>query len=102
MKENPLGGKAGHADQEVQARANRDDAAADASKHRERKNHPTSLQGSRDHYPDVLLLAEGIWRIEDGPGKATEGAGERERQVETVGRGVGVGQTDPKPQLGSA
>jgi hypothetical protein len=29
MRENPLGGKAEHADQEVQARANRDDAAAD-------------------------------------------------------------------------
>src|ERR1039457_2541251 len=100
MRENPLGGKAGHANQEVQARADRDDAATDGGKHRERKNHPTSLQGSRDHYPDVLLLAEGIWRIEDGPGKATEGTGERERQVETVGRGVGVGQTDPKGYCG--
>jgi hypothetical protein len=29
MRENPLGGKAGHAHPEVQARANRDDAAAD-------------------------------------------------------------------------
>jgi hypothetical protein len=29
MRENPLGGKAGHANQEVQTRANRDDAAAD-------------------------------------------------------------------------
>jgi hypothetical protein len=29
MRENPLGGKAGYANQEVQARANRDDAAAD-------------------------------------------------------------------------
>jgi hypothetical protein len=28
MGENPLGGKAGHANQEVQARADRDDAAA--------------------------------------------------------------------------
>jgi hypothetical protein len=27
MRENPLGGKAGHANQEVQARADRDDAA---------------------------------------------------------------------------
>jgi hypothetical protein len=25
MRENPLGGKAGHADQEIQTRANRDD-----------------------------------------------------------------------------
>ena len=29
MTENPLGGIAGHADQEVQTRADRDDAAAD-------------------------------------------------------------------------
>ena len=29
MRENPLGGKAGHANAEVQARANRDDVAAD-------------------------------------------------------------------------
>src|ERR1035438_10108161 len=100
MRENPLGGKAGHANQEVQARANRDAAAADGSKHRERKNHPTSLQGSRDHSPDVLPLAEGIWRIEDGLGKATEGTGERERQVETAGRGAVVGQTDPKGYCG--
>jgi hypothetical protein len=27
MRENPLGGKAGHAHPEIQARANRDDAA---------------------------------------------------------------------------
>jgi hypothetical protein len=59
MRENPLGGKAGHANQEVQARADRDDAAADLSEHRKRKNHPTSLQGSRDHRADVLPLAEG-------------------------------------------
>jgi len=29
MRENPLGGKAGHAHAEVQTRADRDDAAAD-------------------------------------------------------------------------
>jgi hypothetical protein len=29
MRENPLGGKAGHANQEVQTRADRDDATAD-------------------------------------------------------------------------
>jgi len=37
MRENPLGGKAGDADQEVQARADRDDAAA--------------LRASRDRVP---------------------------------------------------
>ena len=46
MRENPLGGKAGHANAEVEARANRDDVAADLSEHRERKDHPTSLQRS--------------------------------------------------------
>src|SRR5471030_867711 len=96
MRENPLGGKAGHADQEVQARANRDDAAADRSKHRERKNHPTSLQGSRDHSADVLPLAEGVRRAKDGPGETIEGAGEGEREVEAVGGGTGAGQADFK------
>src|SRR6266853_1803987 len=100
MRENPLGGKAGHADQEVQNRADRDDAAADRSKHRERKNHPTSLQGSGDHNADVLPLAEGVRRAEDGPGEATEGTGEGEWQVETAGRGVGAGQTDPEGYCG--
>jgi hypothetical protein len=65
MRENPLGGKAGHANQEVQTRADRDDAAADRSQHRERKNHPTSLQGSRDYNADVLPLAEGIRRLKE-------------------------------------
>src|SRR6266446_10806210 len=100
MRENPLGGKAGHADQEVQTRADCDDAAADRSKRRERKNHPTSLQGSRDHNADVLPLAEGIRRAEDGPGEATEGTGEGEWQVEAAGRGVGAGQTDPEGYCG--
>src|ERR1039457_5451831 len=94
MRENPLGGKAGHADQEVQTRADRDDAAADRSKRRERKNHPTSLQRSRDHNADVLPLAKGVRRAEDGPGEATEGTGEGERQVETAGPGAGSRQTD--------
>jgi hypothetical protein len=92
--------KTGHAGQEVQSRANRDDAAADRSKHRERKNHPTSLQGSRDHNVDVLPLAEGVRRAEDGPGEATEGTGEGKRQVETVCGGAGVGQTDPEGYCG--
>src|ERR1700680_2307686 len=100
MRENPLGGKAGHAHPEVQTRADRDDAAANGSKHRERKNHPTSLQGSRDHGADVLPLAEGIRRFEDGPGEAVEGTGEGERQVETVGSGAVVGQADPEGYCG--
>ena len=66
MRENPLGGKAGHADQEVQTRTDRDDAAADRSKRRERKNHPTRLKGSRDHNADVLPLAERVRRTEAG------------------------------------
>jgi putative transposase len=65
-----------------------------------RKNHPTSLQRSRDHHPDVLPLAQGIWWAEDGPGETPEGTGEGERQVETAGRGSVVGQTDPKGYCG--
>jgi Integrase core domain len=69
MGENPLGGKAGDAHQEVQARANRDDAAPNRSQHREWKSHSASLQRSRDHHSDVLLVKEGQilterWRVE--------------------------------------
>lgn len=40
MRENPLGGNAGHANQDVQTKANHDEAAADRSEHRERKATP--------------------------------------------------------------
>jgi hypothetical protein len=56
MRENPLGGEAGHAHPEVQTRADRDDAAADRSWHRERENHSTSLQRSRDYGTDEAKL----------------------------------------------
>src|SRR5260370_36954644 len=94
MRENPLGGKAGHADQEVQTRADRDDAAADRSKRRERKNHPTSLQGSRDHDADVLPLAEGVWRAEAGASQEGGGSGKGGVAAETGGGGDGAGETD--------
>jgi hypothetical protein len=42
----------------------------------------------------MLTLAEGIRRFKDGPGEATEGAGEGKRQVETAGSGTGAGETD--------
>jgi Integrase core domain len=67
MRENPLGGKAGHANQEVQARTNRADATADWSWHRKRKKQTPSLRGSRDHGADFLPLAQGIRWFEDGP-----------------------------------
>jgi hypothetical protein len=34
------------------------------------KNNPPSLQGSRDHGADVLPLAQGIRRSEDGTGES--------------------------------
>ena len=37
---------AGHADEEVQAGADRNIAAADGSRNRQRVEHPTSLEGS--------------------------------------------------------
>src|SRR5208337_4312639 len=52
------------------------------------------------HGADVLPLAEGIRRVEDGPGEAAEGTGERKRQVETAGGGAVVGQTDPEGYCG--
>src|SRR5712692_2325913 len=93
MRENPLGGKAGHADQEVQTRADRDDAAADRSEHRQRKDHPTSLQGSRDHGADLLPLAEGVRRAEAGASQAVEGPGKGELAAEAVGGGAVAGET---------
>src|SRR6266852_5787685 len=93
MRENPLGGKAGHADQEVQTRADRDDAAADRSEHRERKDRPTSLQGSRVHGADLLPLAEGVGRAEAGASQAVEGSGKGELAAEAVGGGAVAGET---------
>src|ERR1017187_5940132 len=102
MRENPLGGKAGHADQEEQTRTDRDDAAADRSKRRERKNHPPSLQGSRDHNADVLALAERVRRTEAGASQAVEGPGKGELAVETVGGRAVAGETGAEGQIGRA
>src|ERR1051326_4979291 len=100
MRENPLGGKAGHASQEVQTRADSDDAGADRSRHREWKNHSPSLQGSRDYSANVLPLAEGIRRFENGPGEAAERTGKGKWQVEAVGGGAVAGQADLKGYCG--
>src|SRR5450759_4617943 len=59
-----------------------------------------SIANGKTHHADVLPLAEGIRRFEDGPGKATERTGEGERQVETAGGGAVVGQTDSKGYCG--
>jgi hypothetical protein len=75
MRENPLGGKAGHADQAVQARADRDDAAADRREHRERKTHPQACKEAEITVQTFLPLAERVRRSEDGPGEATQGTG---------------------------
>jgi hypothetical protein len=61
MRENPLGGKAGHADQEVQTRADRDDAAADRSKRCERKNHPQACKDA-----EITMQTFYRWRKEYG------------------------------------
>ena len=60
MRENPLGGKAGHANQEykpeqiVPMLRQIEVGIANA------KKHTPSLQGSRDHGADFLPLAQGI------------------------------------------
>jgi hypothetical protein len=61
MRENPLGGKAGHADQEVQARANRDDAATDRSKHRDGKTTPQACKEA-----EITMQSFYRWRKEYG------------------------------------
>jgi len=78
-----LGGKAEHADQEVQAEQIVTMLRQIEVSIANGKTTP-SLQRSRDHHPDVLPLEEGIRRFEDGPGKADEGIGERERQAEAA------------------
>ena len=59
------------------------------------KTTPQACKEAEATRADVLALAEGIWRTEDRPGEVAERTRERERQVATVGRGVGVGQADP-------
>jgi putative transposase len=61
MRENPLGGKAGHANQEVQTRADRDDAAADRSKRRERKTTPQACKEA-----EITMRTFYRWRKEYG------------------------------------
>jgi hypothetical protein len=61
MRENPLGGKAGHADQEVQTRTDRDDAAADRSKRRERKTTPQACKEA-----EITMQTFYRWRKEYG------------------------------------
>src|SRR5207302_4613117 len=54
-------------------------------KHRERKNHATSLQRGGDHGTDLLPLAEGVRRTEVRTSKADEGPGEGEHAAEAAG-----------------
>ena len=58
------------------------------------KDHPTSLQRSRDHRPDVLPLEEGIRRFEDGSGETTQRTGERKRQAQAAGGGAVAGEAN--------
>src|SRR5216684_1848670 len=64
------------------------------------KTTPRACKEAEIHNADVLPLAEGVRRAEDGPGETTEGTGEGEWQVETAGRGVGAGQTEPEGYCG--
>src|ERR1700689_2574501 len=79
---------AGHADEEIQAGADRDVAAADRSGNSEWKNHTASLQGSGDHASDLLPLEKGIRRPKAGSSEADERTGEGEREAEAFGSGA--------------
>jgi hypothetical protein len=73
-----LGGKADHADREVQARADRDDAAqivvSIANEKAPRKPVRKPRSGA-----DLLTLTERVRRSEGGRGETTEGTGEGAR-----------------------
>ena len=48
------------------------------------KTTPQALQGSQHHGADVLPLAEGIRRCEDGPGQAAERTGKRNGKLKRL------------------
>ena len=50
------------------------------------------LQGSRHPHPDLLPLAEGIWRAEAGSGETAEGVREGKYAVEATGGRVVAGE----------
>jgi hypothetical protein len=60
VRENSPGRKNGHANQEVQARANRDVASTDRSGTSEREDDTASLQRGGDTRAELLPLAEMI------------------------------------------
>ena len=51
------------------------------------------VRGAPGCSADLLPLAQGIRRLEDGPGETDEIAGERKQEAETAGGGAGAGQT---------
>ena len=50
------------------------------------------LQRSRNPRPELLPVAEGIWRAEAGSGETAEGIEEGERSPEATGRGAVAGE----------
>ena len=56
------------------------------------EDHAASLPGCSDHGADVLSLAEGVWRVEGGPGEAAEGTREGELSAQTVGGRTFLGE----------
>src|SRR3974390_976713 len=63
-------------------------------RHGQRKHPPTSTQRGGHHSADVLPLAQGIRRFEDGPGEAAQRTGKRKREAQATGGGTVVGQAD--------
>ena len=56
------------------------------------ENVVAGVQGSRDRGADVLPLAQGVWRVEGGPGSTPQGTGAGEREAEASGLGVEPGE----------
>src|SRR5260370_28831970 len=93
MRESTLGREAGHAKEESEAGAGGDAVAADRSGRRQRQDDSASVQRSGGDGADLLPVAEGVRRVEAGPGAAAEGAGEGERAPQARGGGPGAGET---------
>jgi hypothetical protein len=64
------------------------------------KNHPTSLQRSRDYHPDLLPLAERVRRVKTRSSQTTQGTGTRECEVEGVGGGAVFGEANSERRCG--
>src|SRR5260370_36758621 len=87
MRGSVLGRGGGHAKEASEDRAGGDAVTADRSGRRQRQDDSASVQRSGGDGADLLPVAEGVRRVEAGPGAAAEGGWEGESAPPTRGGG---------------